>query len=92
MGEQTLVGIIEKGRTVDVRVRLTTFRDQGYVDIRVFIVEDASGERTPTRKGVAIPVQKIPELRRLIERAEAEAREAGLLDENREQPPTEIDA
>ena len=92
MDEQTLVGIIEKGRTVDVRARITTYRGRGYLDIRVFIVEDATGKRVPTKKGVAISVAKIPDLRSLVEKAEVAAREAGLLDENREQSPTEIDA
>jgi hypothetical protein len=73
------ISIIEKGRTSDVRVSLNEFHGRSYLDIRTHVVVDAMGDRVPTRKGCTLPVGKIPELRAALEKAEAEARDRGLL-------------
>ena len=73
------ISIIDKGRTSDVRVSLNEFHGRTYLDIRTHVVVDATGDRVPTRKGVTLPINKIPQLREAIEAIEAEARELGLL-------------
>ncbi len=73
------ISIIEKGRTSDVRVSLSEYNGRTYLDIRTHVVVDATGDRVPTRKGITLAINKIPELREAIEAAEAEARELGLL-------------
>ncbi len=73
------ISIIEKGRTSDVRVSLNEFRGRTFLDIRTHVVVDATGDRVPTRKGVTLPIDKIPQLREAIKAIEAEARELGLL-------------
>ena len=75
-----LIAVIEKGRTVDVRVNLIEYQGQLFIDLRTFRVVDALGDRVATRKGVRLPVGKIPELRAALEKAEAVARERGLLE------------
>lgn len=73
MSEDSLIGIVEKNRAQDVRVRLVEYNAKSYLDVRVFVTVDATGDRVPTRKGVALAVEKIAELRELIEKAEAES-------------------
>ena len=73
------IGTLEKSGTQDLRAKLTTYHGREYLDVRTHVTLGAAGERAPTRKGITVPAAKIPELRALIERAEAEARAAGLL-------------
>ncbi len=76
--KETLVATIEKGRTQDIRVRLAEFHDKTYVDIRTFVVADAT-ERVPTKKGIAVPPPRLPDLIAALQDAEAQARAAGLI-------------
>jgi hypothetical protein len=82
--DEQLVGILEKGKTRDLRAQLMTYHGHKYLDLRTFVVTDASDERSPTKKGVTVPIDKIPELRELLEQAEAAASEAGLLTDDAE--------
>lgn len=74
-----LIATIEKSRSRDVRVRFVEYQDRPYLDVRVFAVVDATGDRVPTRKGVALAVRKLPELIAALQQAEVEARKAGLI-------------
>ena len=82
--DETLIGILEKSRTSDLRARLTTYHGREYLDLRTYVVVDASDERSPTKKGITCPAALIPELRALLEQAETAAREAGLLSDDEE--------
>ena len=73
------LAVIEKGKTVDVRVTLAEYNGRRYLDVRQLVVVDATGDRAPTRKGVTLAVDKIPELRAALEKAETAARDLGLL-------------
>ena len=79
MNDEIEIGTLEKSATQDLRVKLSTYQGRRYLDVRTYVTLDATGERVPTKKGVTVTVAKIPELRALIEKAEAEARAAGLL-------------
>lgn len=68
-----VIGIIEKGRTVDLRIGLKKYENRVYLDVRQFIVTNATGDRKPTRKGVTLPLDKIPELRSAIAAVHREA-------------------
>ena len=74
------IGRIAKGKTADVRIRFSEYKGRQYVDFRQFVVSDATGDRVPTKKGLTLPPAKLPELRDLVDKAVAKAREAGLLD------------
>ncbi len=82
--DEIKIGIIEKSRTSDLRARLVTYHGSEYLDLRTYVVFDASDERSPTKKGITCPVSLIPELRELLEQAEAVAKEAGLLGDDAE--------
>lgn len=86
------IAIIEKARTVDVRVSLSEYNGRTYLDVRQFVVVDATGDRVPTRKGVTLPVGKISELRAALEATEAEARDRGLLGGEGDRQDDERDA
>ena len=82
--DEQLIGILEKGKTRDLRAQLTTYHGHKYLELRTFVVTDASDERAPTKKGITCPVNLIPELRQFLEQAEAAARATGLLSDDAE--------
>ncbi len=78
---QTTSTIIEKNKAEELRVALKRYRGHDYVDIRTYVepsVDEGEG-RVPTKKGVALALTKLPELIAALQRAESEARAAGLL-------------
>ncbi len=81
--EEQLIGSIEKNQIEEIRVRLVEFHDRPFIDIRVFATMDATG-KGPTRKGVAVRPDLIPELREILEHAETVARAAELLGDDAE--------
>jgi hypothetical protein len=44
----------------DIRVTRSTFKDVDRIDIRNYL--DIDGERRPTKKGVSIPLDRVPDL------------------------------
>ena len=76
---ETTVATILKNQTQDIRIRLCEFHDRPFVDVRLFVVADATGDRVPTRKGIAIPPGLLLKLIEALRAAEAEAREQGII-------------
>ena len=68
------IGRIQKNRTTFTLVQLMEYKGNRYMDIREFFTS-ASGDFVATKKGVAIPIDKISELVTLVERAEAKTHE-----------------
>ena len=75
----TVIGTIRKNASEDVRVALTTFHDVDLVDIRAFADFDNRGERRPTRKGLTIKIDRLPELIGLLQETQAEASRRGWI-------------
>jgi len=50
------------------------------VDVRIYAEPDDSDERRPTKRGIALRVERLPELLEALHQAEEEARKAGLLE------------
>ncbi len=65
-------------RGESVRVQLREYQGQALADVRVFYT-NAEGKLTPTSKGVAVAIRKLPELTAAIGKALAKATELGLL-------------
>ena len=57
-----VIACIEKNRSQDVRIRLCELHGQMYVDVRVFTEVKGDDVRHPTKKGVALKVERVPEL------------------------------
>ena len=68
------IGRIQKNKTTSTLVQLMQFKGQKYMDIREFFTT-ANGT-FPTKKGVAIPLDKLSELVTLVEQAEAKSHDS----------------
>ena len=74
------IATIPKNATEEVRVSLSEYRGTHLVGIRVYAnYKSPLDERTPTKKGVALKVERLPELIAALQEAERDAIEAGLL-------------
>ena len=78
--DEATIAVIEKTRTQDLRVRLVEFHGKTYVDVRTFVVADAT-ERVPTKKGIAVPPDLLPKLIAALQATEREAKAARLVEE-----------
>jgi len=63
--EEKIVAEFAKNDRETVKLRLSVFRGKEYVDLRLYI-KGADGEEIPTKKGVNLPIEKIPELKKAI--------------------------
>jgi hypothetical protein len=66
-------------RNESVRVSLSEYEGHCLINVRVYCT-GADGIDRPTPKGVAMSIRKLPELAKTLVRAEAKAKELGLLD------------
>jgi len=73
------IATIPKNSMDEVRVSLSEFKGHTYVDVRVYTEFEGDSEKRPTKKGITVRPDLLPELRQALEQAEAEARAAGLL-------------
>jgi hypothetical protein len=78
-GTETVVATFGKNSREMVRVALTQFRGVKLISIRVWVPRRDGSGTIPTRAGIDMRVEKLPELRAAIVEAEAQARAAGLL-------------
>ncbi|MGH8533672.1 MAG: transcriptional coactivator p15/PC4 family protein [Gammaproteobacteria bacterium] len=74
-----LIATIRKNAVDEVRVALTEFKGYSYVDVRLFTELEDKPEKAPTKKGITPRPDLLPELLAALQKAEAEARAAGLL-------------
>jgi hypothetical protein len=74
------VSVIPKSGTEEVRVDLSEYRGHDLVSIRIYANYDSADEpKRPTKKGVTLKVEKLPELIAALQQAKTDARAAGLL-------------
>ena len=66
MAKDTLIGEVEDGPNIIIRVVIREFRQRGYLDIRKFV--KGEGEPQPTRKGITIPQETLEEVFPLIKK------------------------
>jgi hypothetical protein len=65
--------IHEKPRGEKVYVYLGEYKGTNYLHIREWYLDNTDNQEKPTKKGVAIPAEKIPELKEAIDHFLAEA-------------------
>lgn len=46
-----------------VRISMGSYRDKDYVDIRVFYADEATGNFNPTKKGITLAYELMPQLK-----------------------------
>jgi Transcriptional Coactivator p15 (PC4) len=66
-------------RNESVHVSMSEYEGHCLINVRVYAT-GTDGIDRPTPKGVAMGIRKLPELARALAKAEARARELGLLD------------
>ena len=79
MSDLVHIGTVPKNRTEEVRVGLSDFRGRNLVDVRVYAAIGATGRSEPTKKGISVAVERLPELIAALTEAKAEAERRGLL-------------
>ena len=70
---------IPKGKTEVVKIGLNTFNGHQLASVRVWTTRDPDNPR-PTTKGLTVQVTMLPEIIEGLQKAEAAARAAGLLE------------
>lgn len=60
---------IEKGRGEVIRIEISEFKEKKYLNIRTWYTND-NNELAPTKKGVAISLDKFDEFNRAVKKAE----------------------
>lgn len=69
---------IPKNSREELRVTVEEFKGVPLVNLRVWFVAE-EGNMRPGKQGVALRVDLLPDLRRALEQAEAEAKRQGLI-------------
>jgi len=64
-----LIGAFKKNASEQVRVAVTEFRGEIYLDVRVFSKFGRDNGYGPTKKGIRIKLDQAPKLRALIDQA-----------------------
>jgi hypothetical protein len=80
---QTLIAVLPKNSREEVRITLGAYKGVERLDIRVFADIEGLGLHIPTKKGVSVRLEQLPELIVALQKAEGEARRIGLLPEPR---------
>jgi hypothetical protein len=75
---ERLVASFEKNSRETVCATLATWRGQRIADLRVYVDGDDGGP-IPTRKGIAVRVEQLPDLRRLVDELILAEQEVGRL-------------
>jgi transcriptional coactivator p15 (PC4) len=77
---RTLIAIVPKNSTDEVRVSLNRFNHHDLVDVRTFTDPRTGGsERIPTKAGVSLRIEALPALITALVRAQLAAVHAGIL-------------
>ena len=74
------IAVIAKSAIEEVHVDLSEYRGHDLVSVRIWANYDGADEpKRPTKKGVSLKVEKLPQLIAALREAESRARSAGLL-------------
>ena len=74
MSEETTVAIIPKNALDDIRVRWSEYKGHRYLDIRIFTEIEGRADKAPTKKGITLRPDLIPEMIKALESAQAAQR------------------
>lgn len=74
-----MVAAIGKNAREEVRVVLDTFKGSQLVDMRAFSTFSAAGVMMPTKKGLSLRAELLPELIAALEKARDEAEALGWI-------------
>ena len=66
--ESRLIYSFPRGRGEELQINLKKYNGKFYVDFRIWFKEKADAALYPTKKGISLGVDQIPELKKGIER------------------------
>ncbi|MEW5980155.1 MAG: transcriptional coactivator p15/PC4 family protein [Acidobacteriota bacterium] len=72
----------QKNSQEEVQAGIQEFKGRHYASVRVYVENDA-GEHIPTKKGITVPVELLPELARAVRLLADEAVKQGLVAQER---------
>jgi len=79
MPTPTIIAILPKNGSQEVRCSLTKYKQHQCADMRVYADFGGDGVLKPTQKGICIRIEMLPALSDAIQKIETEARRLGLL-------------
>ena len=75
MEKERVVHAFQKNPEEEVRFTLKEYKDRRYLDIRLWFQSSGGGEYFPTKKGLTLGLEHLPEFRKGVERVGKEASE-----------------
>ncbi|MDW7759445.1 MAG: transcriptional coactivator p15/PC4 family protein [Acidobacteriota bacterium] len=73
MDARDLIGSVEKNSAEIVRVGISRFKGNTYVDIRLWLLNEGGKDPVPTKKGLCLRPEIIEELLPMLEKAVVKA-------------------
>lgn len=80
MSDDIVVGGFHKNPGEDVRVSISNFKGHDLLGIRIWY-KDSEGELKPSKKGITVALDLLPQLLRLMEKSKEIVIAKGMLDE-----------
>ena len=71
MAEDKVVSSFKRNPTEEVRAGIKEFKGRRYIDLRIYYMDD-QGEWKPTRKGISLATDFMPELKEAVAAIEVE--------------------
>ncbi|MCU0660707.1 MAG: transcriptional coactivator p15/PC4 family protein [Myxococcota bacterium] len=71
MAEDKVVATFKRNPTEEVRAGIKEFKGRRYIDLRIYYMDD-QGEWKPTRKGISLSTDFMPELKEAVGKLESE--------------------
>lgn len=71
MAEDKVVASFKCNPTEEVRAGIKEFKGRRYIDLRIYYMDD-QGEWKPTRKGISLATDFMPELKNAVQSIESE--------------------
>jgi single-stranded DNA-specific DHH superfamily exonuclease len=78
MEKVQVIHTFQKNKEEEVRFSIREYKERQYFDVRVWFLSGEGGEYHPTKKGITLSLELLPELRKGIERVSRQASELAL--------------
>ena len=75
MAEDKVVAQFKRNPTEEVRAGIKEFKGRRYIDLRIYYMDD-QGEWKPTRKGISLATDFMPELKTAVDELEKELKKS----------------
>ena len=79
MTDAVTIAVIGKNRREEVRIVLDTFKGTQLIDMRVFAAFTSGNIMMPTKKGLSLRVEMLPDLIAALSQAQDKAEELGWI-------------